>query len=231
MFAAAAFAALMLVVVPAVVAAPPAEPTVAVLYFDYEGKSDELSTLRKGLAQMLVSDLAGGAGYVVVERDRLQALLDELKLGGTARMDAESANRVGRLLGARFLVLGGYFDVAGSLRVDARVVEVETGKVVKSVGATGKPDEFLAIEQKIAGELRGILAGKLPPRKDAPPPKRPARPKPPSRLPVGTASKYAAALDAKDRGDTAAAKAGLEAVLKEQPDFALAALDLGSLVK
>ncbi|HEY0097105.1 MAG TPA: hypothetical protein VGB96_22445, partial [Archangium sp.] len=34
------------------------KPTVAVLYFDYAGKTEEMTPLRKGLAQMLITDLS-----------------------------------------------------------------------------------------------------------------------------------------------------------------------------
>src|SRR4051812_39755191 len=93
--------------------------TVAVLYFDYDGKDTELAVLRKGLAQMLISDLLGTPTIRVVERDRLQEVLDELKLQATNKIEPATAVKAGKLLGARYLVLGGYFDVKQSFRADA----------------------------------------------------------------------------------------------------------------
>src|SRR5687768_14231382 len=87
------------------------KPTVAVLYFDYQGKNEELALLKKGLAQMLISDLSASDAYVVVERDRLEDVLAELKLGQSKAVDAKTAAKIGKLLGARFLIMGGYFDV------------------------------------------------------------------------------------------------------------------------
>ncbi len=208
---------------------PDRRPTVAVLYFDYTGKTEALDVLRKGLAAMLISDLSGEDRYRLVERERLQSVLDELKLAKSGAVDKAAAARVGKLLGARYLVLGSYFDLLGSLRADARVVEVETGRIVKSFGATGKPDDFLSLEQTLAERLRGLLTEALPPL-----PKRPAvrkRPRRPKRLRTKTAMRYAEALDAKDRGDKAKAEAALEAVVKDQPDFQLAAADLAAIVR
>src|SRR5688572_2549026 len=150
-----AFLVLPLLLAPA--AAPAAKPTVAILYFDYTGKDDQMGMLRKGLAQMLISDLSGSASFEIVERDRLQEILEELKLNQTNQIDKSSANKIGKLLGARYMVLGGYFDLMGSLRVDARVVEVETGKVIKSVGGASKPDEFINLQQKLSGDLDAVL--------------------------------------------------------------------------
>jgi TolB-like protein len=211
--------------------ANPAEdrrPTVAVLYFDYSGQNPEMFVLRKGLAQMLITDLAELPGIRLVERDRLEDLMAELKLTQGKQVDEATANRMGKLLGARYLVLGGYFDLMGQLRLDARVVEVETGKLVKSVGSAGKIDEFLSIQVKLSDQLEAVMTSALPEM-----PKRSAerRVKRPSALSTATASKYAKALDAKDRGDLKAAKAELEQVVKAEPDFHLAMLDLQKLIQ
>lgn len=212
-------------------APPPAPPTVAVMYFDYQGKDEEMALLRKGLAQMLISDLPAGDAYTLVERDRLQDVLEELQLGKSVKVDPATAQKVGKLLGARYLVLGGYFDLMGTLRVDARVVRVETGEVVRSVGVHGKPDDFLELEQRLSRELAAILDSQLTTAAgDAKTPRR-AAPKPPARLKAKTALRYAKALDKKDKGDKAGAKAEMKEVLKEQPDFALAQLDLNALMK
>ncbi len=213
--------------------AAPAKPTVAVLYFDYAGKDAELAVLRKGLAQMLISDLAGNDDVRLVERERLEAVLAELKLAGSKKIDPKTAARVGKLLGAQYLVLGSYFSLMGSLRIDARLVHVETGRVVHSAGANGKNDEFLAIQGKVATALSGALAKGLPKRAAKPSPRKPKRRRPrrPRRLRTRTAVRYAKALDAKDRGDKAAATAHLKAVMKAQPDFEMARQDLAMLVQ
>jgi TolB-like protein len=217
--------------VPAVASAAD-PPTVAVLYFDYTGKNQELEVLRKGLAQMLISDLSGSTAIRVVERERLEDLLAELKLQASAKIDQQSAAKMGKLLGARYLVLGGYFDLAGALRVDARIVDVETGRVFKSFGTNGKPGDFLPVEQKMASDLGEWFTANVP--ASAPAPSAPAKkppPKPPAALKTKTAVKYAEALEMRDSGKKEQAKAALNNVLKEQPDFALASLDLDRLMK
>jgi TolB-like protein len=133
------------------------KPTVAILYFDYDGSSEEMGFLRKGLTQMLVSDLTDVSEIDIVERVRLQDAIEELELNRTNKIDQSSANRIGKLLGARYLVMGGYFDIAGTLRMDARVVDVETGKVVASIGKHSKAAEFMDLEQHLAAELARVF--------------------------------------------------------------------------
>jgi TolB-like protein len=204
-------------------------PTVAVLYFDYEGKRDELAVLKTGLAQILISDLGAVDSCRVVERARLQALLDEQKLGQSGKIDRATAARVGKLLGAQMLVLGSFFDLGTTLRVDARLVEVETGRILHTVGANGKGDDFMDIERKIAVEMEQALRQQAVEGAPAAQ-KRPAPPRP-ARLKTTTAIKYSRALALADKGDRPKATAGLREVLTEQPDFQLARADLDRLLQ
>lgn len=225
---------LALLVAPLVQAAPP-PPTVAILYFDYDGKDDELGTLRKGLAQMLITDLAGRESYTVVERARLQEVLNELDLAKTQKLDPAAALKVGKLLQARYLVVGGYFVLGGTLRLDARVFEVETSATLKGLGSTGKTDDVFALEQKLATDLDGVLLAAIAKRASLPAPK----PTPPEKLSRSAKGKlalkavtdYSKALDAKDRNDVEKAKQHLDAVVKSNPDFLLARIDLGELAQ
>jgi hypothetical protein len=179
---------------------------------------------------MLISDLSSSDAIRVVERDRLEDILGELKLQGSGKVDAQSAAKVGKLLGAKYLVLGGYFDLQGALRVDARIVEVETGRVLKSFGTNGKPGDFLPVEQQVAADL-GKWFATLPAPTSSPPPTPKKQPRPPAVLKIKTAVKYAEALAQIDSGDKDRAKETLAKVIKEQPDFALASLDLDRLMK
>jgi TolB-like protein len=219
------------------------KPVVAVLYFDYTGSDPTLGVLRKGLAQMLTSDLSTNMYELVelVEREQLQAVLEEQKLQQTDRIDKSTAVRIGKLLGARFLVLGAYFGISDTLRADARVVDVETGRIILSVGANGKPNDFMPVEQKLSDDIARLLAPRLPPlppptkaeQEDPPPPPPPPPPRRerPKQLKPAVAIRYSKALDALDRKDKETAKSELAAVVKEQPDFTYASADLDRMMK
>jgi TolB-like protein len=212
------------------VAAAPTQkikPTVAVMAFDYIGRDATLEPLREGLAQMLISDVPSLANVNVVERARLNAVLQEQKLGRSGKVDAITAARVGKLLGARFLVLGSFFNLGPSLRIDARVVEVETGKIVRAVGVTGTSADFLAIEQDLAGKLSEAIATALPAEVQATRPKRPM----PAKVKSTTVATYGRALMALDGGKKDEAKTLLTEVVKEAPEFRLAKTELNALLK
>ena len=131
-------------------------------------------------------------------------------------------------------MLGSFLDLGPSLRVDARLVDVETGKILHTVGATAKNDEFLDVERQIATDLGETLrhqpavkpagATDVSPTKHRPPQR-------PARLKTGTAVKYGRALALADKGDRKGARAALQDVLVEQPDFGLARADLERLLQ
>lgn len=93
--------------------------TVAVFPFAYRGSDLRYAPLGRGLGEMVQADLAGIGGLQVVERLRLQSLLDELSLTQSEAFSPATTPRVGRLLRAGRAV-GGSFDVEDrNLRVDA----------------------------------------------------------------------------------------------------------------
>jgi hypothetical protein len=179
---------------------------------------------------MLVTDLSGTAGVTIVEREQLEKVLAELKLNQTNKIDRSSANKVGKLLGAEYLIMGRYFTFRSQLQLNAKLVNVEKGIAV-GVGGREKVDEFLALEEDIAAKLRSELlklGAKKPSKGVVPPAKKRRMAK---RLKARTASKYGKALDAMDRGKKREAKRLLELVVKEQPDFRLANRDLLALTR
>ncbi|MFW5955490.1 MAG: CsgG/HfaB family protein [Rhodothermales bacterium] len=101
---------------------------VAVFPLSYLGSRSQYAELGRGVAELVSIDLTEVTSLRVVERVRLQVLLDEMELGQTAYVDPSTAPRLGRLLGAGRLI-GGTYDVIGSnLQLDAGVVEVEQGE-------------------------------------------------------------------------------------------------------
>lgn len=210
---------------------PAPKPTVAILYFDYD-KTDELEVLKKGLAQMLITDLAGHPSVVLVERARVQAVFDELKLTETKKVDPATAVKVGKVLSAQYVLIGGYFSLMGQLQINTRLVNTETSATIPGPGVRGKPDAFFDLEGELSQKLSALLTTQIPARESAPKEKEAAAPRArPAKSNVKVALGYSRALEAIDRKDKATAKKELEAVVKEQPDFVLASLDLAELAK
>jgi TolB-like protein len=132
---------------------PAPRKNVAVLYFDnYTGTAD-YDPLGKGIASMMISDLSAVPEIQLVERDRMQDLVKEIDNQHTKYFDSTTAVTVGRMLGAEYVVVGAFATVKPNMRIDTRVVRVETGEIVKTAQVTGDQDKFFDLEQALADRL------------------------------------------------------------------------------
>lgn len=135
-------------------AGDPAHPkTVAILYFDNATGRADYDGLGRGIAAMLITDLAKVPEIRLVERDRLQAVIDEQHLQSSSMFDPATAVQAGKLLGAEYLLTGAVSAADPNMRIDTRVVRVETGEIVRTAKVQGKGDKFFDLQQKLAKEL------------------------------------------------------------------------------
>ncbi len=201
-------------------------PRIAVLYFETGTTDVELQAFSKGLAALMTTDLSSNEQLDVLERERLEAVLAELKLGESRAAHKGSFAQVGKLLGVDYLVMGLLVGAGGRFALDAHVVKVETSKTVGGARVMLDPKDVFVAEEQLVEKL-GALFVKLGSLAVAPaPPAKRTHP-----LPLKTAVAYSKALDARDKKDPVTATRLLGEVLKEQPDFKLAQLDLLSLTK
>ena len=132
---------------------PAPRKTVAVLYFDnFTGKAD-YDPLGKGIASMMISDLSAVQEIQLLERDRIQDLVKEMELQGTKFFDSTTAVKVGRMAGAEYIVVGSFAALQPRMKIDTRVVRVETGEIVKTAQVTGDEDKFFELEKRLASDL------------------------------------------------------------------------------
>src|SRR5581483_7136152 len=137
-------------------------PVVSVLYFDNQTNKAEYDVLRKGFADMMVTDLVAWDGVTVVERDRLEAVLNELKLQQSKAFDKATAVKVGKLIGAQYLVTGALLMQGdGRLRIDARLIAAEGGKDVTAASVTGDKDKVFDLEQELVTKLTSGIDAKV----------------------------------------------------------------------
>jgi curli biogenesis system outer membrane secretion channel CsgG len=192
-------------------------PGLAVFPFDnggsYGQEKDNFDALQKGIAGLMISDLANTAAVRVVEREELQKLLDEQNLGASGRVDPQTAAKIGKLVGARYVVTGVFIDFYGDFRLDARLINVETGEILKVESDRMQRDHLFDLIRTVAAKLM----------KDA---NLPALPKQASdqrmsrQVPTEALTYYSRALLYHDRGDKNKAVEMYEKALQVFPDFA-----------
>ena len=99
-----------------------------------------MNAAQQAMGEMLAVEIADRMGqstaYEVVEREKLIHVLEEQRLGGSQLTDEDTRLRLGRLIGCRRMVFGAYQLLGGTMRLDLRIVDVSTGKVLKTADAT-----------------------------------------------------------------------------------------------
>jgi TolB-like protein len=179
-------------------------PGVAVLPFENGGSygkdKEDFDALRKGLAAMLISELAQNPEVRLVDRSETQRILDEQGMAVAERVDKETAAKIGKLVGARYMVTGSFIDLYGDFRVDARMINVETGEIMKVVRSDPKFHDRRDMYRMVQSVAERVMADTRLPPLPASSAQRPAR-----QVPTEALVLFSRALLYQDRGDNAKA--------------------------
>ncbi len=95
-------------------------------------RSFDLSDMGDILSNAIVEAINSSKEYDVIERENLLLALEELGLGSSALADETTKLKIGKIIGARLMIFGGYIIIEDTVRFDIRLVDVESGAVVKS---------------------------------------------------------------------------------------------------
>ena len=196
---------------------PPEPNTVAVLYFRNLSQSDELAPLLKGVAEILTTDFGKVQSLRMVERIKLQVLLDEMQVSSSEFFDQVQSPRAGKLLGAGQLISGGIERLSEtSLQINAGAIVTATGELRgNGAQATGSLAEIPALEKILFFDLIRDLGMKL----------TEAEVEAIKPLPTKNTLAFIAfckGLDFEDKNQLNAATAQYERAVQLDPGFALA---------
>lgn len=191
-----------------------ARKTVAVLAFDNNTGKRDYDDLGRGMSTMMTNDLAAVDDLQLVERDRLADVIKEIDAQQTRYYDSTTAVKVGRLVGAEYIVTGAFIAVEPQMRIDTRVVRVETGVIVKTATVTGKSDHLLDLQKKLARQLIKDLDVALTPEGEAKLDKRQAD----GIDDVKDVAQLSEAISLSDRGDYSNAALKIAPIVKKYPN-------------
>ena len=187
--------------------------TIAVCYYQDLSPGKSLRALQKGLTAMVITDLSKIKSLKIVERVRMQALLQEMMLGQTGIVDQNTAPRVGKLLGAENLIVGNL--TLGSIQAITSLTSAGTGIVKGTASSAVDQEKFYELPIVIVQDVAKILGISLTPEEK-------------KAIGVPHTTVYNAfiyfgeALDAMDAGNWKKAKDLFNMAVKEDPRFGMA---------
>lgn len=222
------------------------KPTVAILAFtngSFGKDAKDYDGLAKGIPAMLITEMQANPNIRVIEREQVQALVDEQKLVTGGQVDQATAVKIGKLLGVHHMIWGTFMtDPKGNFRVDARAVSVETGLIEYVERVDDKADNIMTGIGTLAGKMNsGLHLPAMPARRtgDASPAsgaqqvgaQQAGAPAASPRLPMRYAVMYGKALDLEDHGEKAKSLELFSQLLKEFPNYEPASKEKTRLTK
>jgi TolB-like protein/Tfp pilus assembly protein PilF len=130
-------------------------PAVAVMPFDNVTGADDAAWLSSGVPTMLLTGLAQTRGLEIVGSQALQDALGQVGLDRLESLDRTQIADVARRAGAGAVVVGSVARSGSELRIDARLEDLTTGRVLVAETVRG-PDVFALVDQLAARIREGV---------------------------------------------------------------------------
>ena len=142
----------------------PGDKETRVVVVDFPDLLNITSNLGRYVANRLTTRLAQSDKFFVVERQRLGQVLAELKFSMSDLIDPEKAKELGKMVGVEAMVVGTISDLGSQVDLDARLIEIESRRMLLSATTT------ISKEQVVAQLMeRGRTAAPSPSTESAPP--------------------------------------------------------------
>ena len=125
-------------------------PVVAVLVFEngaFGPGAKDYDGIGKGIMDLVITDMASSNKVRVVDRERVQKILEEQNLTKSGAVDANTAVRVGKLMGACYSVYGTFIrnDKTGDNTLTIHTTSNETGQIQNAQKVEKKGDDIMGL--------------------------------------------------------------------------------------
>lgn len=120
--------------------------------------SEDVDHFQQTLPNLLLSDLSRYPALQLVDRQNLVKALEEQKLGGSELVSVEDRLKLGRIVGASAMLFGSYVVVDDQIRIDIRLVDVETALTTFSKATITSLASVETEMHKVAEDLGEKLA-------------------------------------------------------------------------
>ena len=132
---------------------------IAVMEFKSLNPGAKTTNLGSMISEMFTTEVVNNNSFKIVEREQLNKILGELRIGQSGVLDTTDAQKLGKILGAGAIITGSVMKMGDSLRIDSRIIEVETGIIVSAERRICKED-LTDISRNIA-DMTAALAQKF----------------------------------------------------------------------
>jgi len=155
------FATLALMAAPLAAQSNANAPVVTVLSFNNSSVgagAKDWDGMGTGIMDLLITDLASGTKVRVVDRERVNKLLEEQNLAKTGAVDANTAIRVGKLMGACYSIYGSYMRLPnGQQTLTVHTTSNETGQIQNAQKIESKDDDVMKLIAEASAKFTAAM--------------------------------------------------------------------------
>lgn len=128
--------------------------------FPFEERGAGAKEYGKKISDFVLANLTAEPDLIVVERAELNKVLDEQKLSAAGLVKQDEAVEVGRLTGAKLIVLGSVVELDSTLLLSARIVSTETSRQVGAKIKGKTSDDLADLAERLSQEVLKVLAAR-----------------------------------------------------------------------
>jgi TolB-like protein len=139
----------------------PGMKTIAIIDFKNRSidKKEQYDPMERGFADLTINRLNNSINLKVVERERIQWILDEIKLQDQYNM--EGAVRMGKQLGVQTVLMGSFIIMKNQIWLGARLVKVETSEILFTDEIKGELDDFFDLIDELSSKIAAKIEVEL----------------------------------------------------------------------
>ena len=119
-----------------------------------------------GLPSMIMTDLETVGIFNIISREMLKEVLREQALQQTGIVDERQAVKMGRIVAAKYVLIGDFMELNGQLHIESRLLSVEYGTQMGAAAVTGRVDGFFNLEKQLVLEMTRHLGAVLQPAEE-----------------------------------------------------------------
>ena len=135
---------------------------IAIVDFKNTSQNTRLNYLEQTIPEAVSTTMARSGRLEIVERSRLEAAMQEMAMSMLGIVDEETAAELGRAVGATTIMVGSFVSISGFVRINARLIDVQTARVLTAESVQGPEagEGLFNLMDQIAAAMEAQLTGR-----------------------------------------------------------------------
>ncbi len=131
------------------------EDKIRIGIISFEG-SGSVASLADQITDYFTTDLVQSGSFKIYERNQMDKLVAEIELGQTGILNDDTVQQVGQMAGIELMVTGKLSEIQGRQRIDVKVINVRSGRLVlaEKMDGTVDPESISFFANRIIDKLR-----------------------------------------------------------------------------